>query len=98
LQSEYQSGTGRGFSANRPQIVGDIERSILQESSKTMNLKGLWNTGGYCLSSNAGAQLEEERKLFLFPGWKSKTRKNFSSSLAIKRLNKDRVLSRGEMD
>jgi xanthine dehydrogenase accessory factor len=38
-------------------------------------------------SSNARTQLEEERKLFLFPAWKSKTRKNFSSSLTIKRLN-----------
>jgi hypothetical protein len=77
LQSEYQSGTGRGFSAKRPQIVGDIERSILQESSKTMNLKGLWNTGGYCLSSNALPSWNKRENFFSFQGGKAKRGKTF---------------------
>jgi hypothetical protein len=40
---------GLKIQRDRPQIVGDIERSIRQESSNAMNLKALWNTGGYCL-------------------------------------------------
>ncbi|HWY99806.1 MAG TPA: hypothetical protein VNX17_01925, partial [Edaphobacter sp.] len=49
---------GSQMDCDRPQIVGDIERSIWQESSKTMNLKGFWNTGGYLPSRNAQTQPE----------------------------------------
>jgi hypothetical protein len=53
MQKRGQGGTVRRFIANRPQIVGDIERSIWQKPSKAMNQKALRNTGGYWLSSNA---------------------------------------------
>src|SRR5258705_11208862 len=57
---------GSQIDCDHLQIVGDIERSIRQECSKTMKLKGLWNTGGYCLSNNGYNQLAKDRKVFLF--------------------------------
>jgi hypothetical protein len=65
MQNECQSGTGRRFVATHLQIVGDIERSILQESSKLMKLKGFRYIAGYCLSSKACIQLQKE-KIFIF--------------------------------
>jgi hypothetical protein len=73
---------------------GDIERSIRQESSKTMKLKGLWNTGGYCLSNKACTTARKGEKSFsLLAVWKRVGRKSWkklSSLRAAERLRKHR--------
>src|SRR5258707_7715518 len=80
---------------------GDIERSIRQESSKTMKLKGLWNTGGYCLSNNAYNSSQRREKFFSFgcleAGWKEKLEKTFFVT-GGRASEKAPVLSAGEMD
>jgi hypothetical protein len=83
MQNECQSGTSGRFVVGHLQIVGDIERSIRQRSSKMMKLKGFWYTGGYCLSSKARTQLSKRENFFSF--WrpesdlKGKTWKKLSS-------------------
>jgi hypothetical protein len=97
MQNEDQGGTVRRFIANRPQIVGDIERSIRQKPSKAMNRKALRNTGGYWLSSNVCNCLANERKVFLFSGGGRKNSEGFLF-LRVPSAEKVHVLSSGEMD
>src|SRR5882757_1191548 len=69
MQKECQSATVADSLRAIVQIVSDVERSILQESSKTMKLKGFWYIAGYCLSSKACTRLgKKEENFFSFGG------------------------------